>query len=207
MLTLLEKANENHVTVLTWGIGLLATALLARYALIPHFAARREARILDTRTWGTMLAALQRDRAKRYFDAISASTGWFDRVYGPNPWGATAFARALSFAFAYAILTLLIGWVLFDAGNLGGVPFLSEGQPMWQRAATLAAILVVAGSLFFVMGSDEGFKAWLHRRMARYDPTLAEIAHGPLIAAAVALILINFFIWLAQLQHFELGIR
>lgn len=124
-----------------WG-AILALALTAYFgwpAIRAKAEARRRERILDTRTWDQIIAGLQPNRADRYFGAISASTGWFDRVYGLRLLGWRAFDRAFGFAMAYAVLTLLIGWVVFDAGNLGGVAFLPEGWSLLQRGGLLRA--------------------------------------------------------------------
>ena len=99
-----------------------------------------------------MIAALNPGWAKRYYTGIAASRGWFDRVYGPRLWSWRAFDRALLFAFVYASFSLMIGWLAFDAGQLGGVPFMTEGLPPWQRVAVLAALLVGSGVFFFVVG-------------------------------------------------------
>jgi hypothetical protein len=162
----LETANQNYVTVATAVIALVLTVIVARYAMIPYHAAKREKRILDTRTWDSILRGLQTDRAARYFGAIEASVGWFDRVYGPKLISYRAFDRALLFAFIYAILTVLIGWTIFDAGQLGGVAFMPEGLPFWLRmvslASTMAFVALVCATYIF----ETQFKTAIAARLA-----------------------------------------
>lgn len=162
----LETANQNYVTVATAVIALVLTVIVARYAMIPYHAAKREKRILDTRTWDSILRGLQTDRAARYFGAIEASVGWFDRVYGPKLISYGAFDRALLFAFVYAIFTLLIGWAIFDAGQLGGVAFMPEGLPFWRRMASFATIMASCALVFAVSKFQPQIKPAIAARLA-----------------------------------------
>lgn len=157
----LANANSNHVTVAVGCIAVVATFAAAHYALVPHFATKRRERILDTRSWDEMITALRPDWADRYFGAIGETTGIFDRIYGPKPLGWRAYDRALDFALIYAILSLLIGWVLFDAGNLGGMAFLPEGLPPWHRVLTMAAIFGSSATILILLSSRTAIKAWL----------------------------------------------
>ena len=71
---------QTYVTMFGgWG-AILALALTAYFGWPASRAkskARRRERLLDTRTWQTIVADLQPKWADRYFGAISASTGWF----------------------------------------------------------------------------------------------------------------------------------
>lgn len=116
----LALLSEYHVALALLILGLPIMLLFGWSTIRAKAEARHRERILDTRTWDQIIAGLQPGWADRYFGAISASTGWFDRVYGPRLLGWRAFDRAFGFALAYAVLTLLIGLVVFDAGNLGG---------------------------------------------------------------------------------------
>ena len=161
----LEKANPNFLTAALGFVTLVVAIWAARLALIPHFAERRRDRILDTRGWGRMIAGLNPDWATRYYSAIAASRGWFDRVYGAKLWSWHAFDRALLFAFVYASLSLMIGWVAFDAGHLGGAPFLPEGLPLWRRAAILTVALVWIGLTLNASRFLVTIWAWLTTRI------------------------------------------
>lgn len=177
-------------------------ALIALYFAWPAFRARdyarRRERVLDTRLWNNMINALQPDWAQRYYGAIAGRLDWFDRFYGPRLLGWRAFDRAVQVAFVYAISTLLIGWVLFDAGNLGGAAFLPAGQTFWQRGAGLLAMAAVGGIVFAVLRFDPPIKAmivrWVSARaqtrpalLLRLHPeTWAEIGHYVLLILAGA---------------------
>jgi hypothetical protein len=39
-----------------------------------------------------------------------------------------AYARSLQIAIIYPVMALILGWLLFDKGVLGGVEFFPEGQ-------------------------------------------------------------------------------
>lgn len=138
----------------------VAAALLALIALYfawtgsrAQTAQKRRERILDTRMWDDMIATLQPDWANRYYAAIAASTGWFDRVYGPRLLGGMAFDRALTFAFLYSFTTFIMGWVLFDIGTIGGVQFIASKDSILERLIHLFTSLLGPIFLYYLIKS------------------------------------------------------
>jgi hypothetical protein len=131
--------------------GFLALLIAVAVPLLSWAAARfgslsmRE-KLEGRASWDTLIAQFSGTARDADFGALDRMPGLAERVYGPRPSSSEAFGRCLSSAFAYPVLALLIGWVLFNAGDVGGMPFLPASDDwfdrVWRGVAT-----ILAGSL------------------------------------------------------------
>lgn len=140
VITYINAFGAKYTGLLTL-LGLVVAVIAIWISLIQKRGHDQMTLLLDHRTWPDLLASLNPSPAQAYQTAITRTNDWFTRLYGPNLLGWRALNRALSIAFAYSIATLLIGWLAFDAGRLGGGAFLPEGLPFVQR---LSAVTVFA---------------------------------------------------------------
>lgn len=149
-------------------IALVATlvALVVPFVISRLFTPGLRQEVADRASWPDLIARYNLTGAQGYYRTINRVLYFANRLYGRHPLGARAFARSLQLAFAYPILALLLGWLLFDAGTLGGVEFFPEGVPWFERLLSFGALMVAfalaAGSFKFA-----GYAGYIGRVVRR----------------------------------------
>lgn len=130
------------------------------------------ARLADPHGWPARLEALNPSPARAYITGITRISDIATRLYGPRLLSRHAFGRALQFALCYPILSLLLGWLFFDAGDLGGTEFIPEGMAAWQRGLIFVATLASSGVVFMLIKYDDAILAFLHHKLTPWRQNL-----------------------------------
>ncbi|MBU2982207.1 hypothetical protein KO498_10350 [Lentibacter algarum] len=129
-----------------------------------------------------------------YNRAIEHLLAATSRIYGDKPLGKKAYSRSLQIAFIYPPLCLLIGWVVFGVGSIGGLEILPVANPetgeawLWHdrtwRALTLVALMVF---MFFSYEFAELLASWIEAKLTKPREALANRAGFLPKAARMAL--------------------
>ncbi len=170
MVNWLNEIGKEHAGAL--GVISIAVALIT--AIPTLFLAYRAlqkpghnslARLQDHRTWPKLMGSLNANYAQAYLGAVTRTAEWFSSIYGKNLWGWQAFDRTLDIALMYSISTLLVGWLLFGVGNLGGATFLPEGLPFVTRFLMVLVIAACTYLVFLSLQSESAILKFWQKRL------------------------------------------
>ena len=154
-------------------IGVIIVPLAA--GIIGHIVSRtgtisERDKLADPDSRGRAIARYRTKGYPAYIAALTRLTGWADTFYGPRLLGAQSFTRCLQIAFLYPLVALLMGWVLFDVGELGGFPMLEEGRSFPDRLWRLGVMLTGWAIAYWFLRNLDSLDDWVIDRLDRYLP-------------------------------------
>ncbi len=122
------EANPTLLALVTFAAGLLIAGVAARFgsASMKDVLEQRE-------SWPKLIADYRSGPAEAYFTAIDRTLATATRIWGPRPLSHGAFARCLQIAYLYPLAALLLGWLLFDLREVGGLLLFPETAVFWDR--------------------------------------------------------------------------
>ncbi len=157
-------------------IALVATlvALVVPFVISRLFTPGLRQEVADRASWPDLIARYNLTGAQGYYRTINRVLYFANRLYGLRRISRRAFGRSLQLAFVYPVLALLLGWLLFDAGTLGGVDFLPEGQPwserLWRFGVLILAFAIAASSFRFAVYIERVVRRLLTQRLENHPP-------------------------------------
>lgn len=104
--------------------------------------ARLERGLRDPKSWPLIIEAYRDTKRAAYWARIGGILDWAQDFYKGPPISWQAFGRCLSLAFAYPLIALLLGWVIADAGQVGGLELLASHPHWWDRIWRMGVIIV-----------------------------------------------------------------
>ena len=154
----LEKIPTT-VGLLTFVLGLVVAGIAARFQT---YGLREE--LSDPPSWPHLIERFDRPGGEAYFKAIAHLLAFADRFYGPRLIGSKALTRCTQLALLYPIVALVFGWILFDAGRIGGLLLLKPNLSLSGRLIDGVTIFAAMLTAFFCVHLIFRVHPWLIAR-------------------------------------------
>lgn len=106
--------------------------------------------VADPASWPALINDHTQTRMEGYRAGLGRVLSWSGRFYGTAHFGGQSLTRCWQVAFMYPPVALILGWMLFDVGVVGGLEMLPEGE--WDPPARLwrGALLIGIMGINFV---------------------------------------------------------
>ncbi|MGR3709838.1 MAG: hypothetical protein ACU0A9_10405 [Alterinioella nitratireducens] len=111
----------------------------------------------DRASWPRLTQRWRRGWGQAYFDAIAEVQQFAVAFYGPKALSFRAFDRCLTLALLYPILAVLLGWVVANAYDPGGLALFPDEPRFLVRIGKAMALIGAWGICFWILKNAEKF--------------------------------------------------
>ena len=111
----------------------------------------------DRASWPRLTQRWRRGWSQAYFDAIAEVQHFAVAFYGPKALSLRAFNRCLTLALLYPILAVLLGWIVANAYDPGGLVLFPDEPRVLVRIGKAMALIGAWGICFWILKNAEKF--------------------------------------------------
>jgi len=115
----------------------------------------------DRASWPQQAQKWRRGWSQAYFDAIAEVLHFAEAFYGPKPLSFRAFNRCLTLAILYPVLAVLLGWVVANAYDPGGLALFPDEPRILVRIGKATALIGTWGISFWIVKNVEKFSGFV----------------------------------------------
>jgi len=119
----------------------------------------------DRASWPRLTQRWRRGWGQAYFDAIAEVQQFAVAFYGPKALSLRAFNRCLTLALLYPILAVLLGWVVANAYDPGGLALFPDEPRVLARTGKVMALIGIWGICFLILKNAEKFAVFFVDRL------------------------------------------
>jgi hypothetical protein len=109
----------------------------------------------DPRARAALIAYFNREDRDTYFDRLHSLLGFASQTYGETSLSWRAYGTCLTLAFFYPLVSILLGWLLFNIWSPAGIDLFRDIDSDFGRLWRFALFAFSVGLAFFVVNNSE----------------------------------------------------